>query len=117
MDVEHREGESCRGSLLLVPVAALFVAMMGAGARACARRRHRSRHHEGPCGPGKCHHPRHHEGHEGHEGHDEMAHGREHGPATLETDPFDILARRFANGEMDEDEFRRRRSVLTEFTH
>ena len=111
MDIENTEGECCRGSLLLVPVAALFVAMIGAGASARACRRHRSRRHEGPGGPGTCRHPRHHEVRDDVDAHDA------HENATLEMDPFDILARRFANGELDDDEFRRRRSVLAELSH
>ncbi|MBW4030751.1 MAG: SHOCT domain-containing protein [Acidobacteria bacterium] len=95
MEVERCEVANRQGTVLTVPAVAFLVAVLGAGVGALARRRRRRRHH-------------------GVAGSDEgrSDHGRPTG--TIDADAFEILARRFASGELDEDEFRRRRSVLSE---
>ena len=111
MECENCEGPEARALLRVAPMVALVVAALGAGVSACARRRHHRRHHEGPSGSRGYGHA-HHDGAVG----DDARRGDRGGTmATVDGDAFEILAQRFANGEMDEDEFRRRRSVLSEF--
>ena len=112
MECENCEGPEARALLRAVPMVALFVAALGAGVGACARRRHHRRHHEGPSGSGGCCHGRHH----GVVGNDAEQGDQGRTIVTGDGDAFEVLAQRFANGELDEDEFRRRRSVLSEFT-
>ena len=126
MENEKCEGHNDHLMYMLVPKALLLATVMGIGA--CVRhRRHRHLHdgpakHDGHCG---CQHPRqrgsgdpeHH-----HDGPDHAPHQMEHreGPGHLpprpQQGPVEILELRFASGEIDEDEFRRRLSVLHENT-
>ena len=81
------------GPLVLVPLMALFGAIVAFGARL--------KHREGrtcQCGHGP---------HGGHGPHDDHGPGPDH-----EDDPMRILDRRFASGEIDEDDYLRRREVL-----
>ena len=118
MDNENCDAHHDRALAMLVPKMVLLAAVMGMGA--CARRRHRRHLLEGSPG---------HDGHEmrGDGGHGDHRgcggcghrHGGRHGgfhegPASSKNTPQRILEKRFASGEIDEDEFRRRRSVLQE---
>jgi hypothetical protein len=113
MDSESCVGRDRHSLLRKVPVVALVATLVGIGASA-AQRRHLHEHehegvdpHEGRCGGGHGHH------HEcqGVEG----RHGRgDHGPAKGRMSPLQILEKRFASGDIDEDEYRQRRSVLLE---
>lgn len=110
MECENPEGQNCRALFALV---AMFAAALGLGAWA-KHRRHRHQH-EGPgCRDGHefCSHHRHHEC--GREGEGRRGRGRGGGPGRSRIDPIKMLEVRFASGEIDEDEFRRRRSVLEE---
>jgi hypothetical protein len=98
--------EGSRGGVLvaLVPVAALFAAVMGIGAG--ARHRRHSRHHDDPTGHRGCAHSRHHACGEGEGRCDDRD----------ASTPLVMLQRRYASGEIDDDEFRRRWGVLHEHT-
>ena len=108
----HRE--SCKehgiaGFLLFVPVVVLIGAIVGR----CANARHHSGDlgHGRHCGGG----PRGHLGHgHGHGFQDGRGPGPEHESRRRGFDPMRILDRRFAKGEIDEDEYQRRRNVLKE---
>ena len=118
MEHENCESHPGPGLSLVVAKVALLAGVMGMGA--CARHlrhRHLEEGHDG----GQRRHCRcgdledRHEGHGGHE----RARGDEgagHRPATPGVGPLGILETRFANGDIDEDEFRRRRAVLRENT-
>lgn len=112
MECENCEGPDVRALLRAVPVVAIFAAV---GLGACAKRRHRKHSHEDTLsGDGHDHghgaHWRHHE-----EEREDLHHGRGfYGSLKRGMDPVHILERRFASGEIDEDEFRRRRRVLAD---
>ena len=104
-----------------VALAAMMAAVVGIGT--CAkRRRHRRARDDAHEGDGHEHERDHGHGHEHATGgpgrHDEHEHGdwrlgrRAYGPLKRGLDPLHILERRFASGEIDEDEYRRRRRVL-----
>ena len=111
MEWKNREGHNDRALFMMVSKVVLIAAVMGVGA--CARH---------------CRHRHLQDGSSSHDGHDGREHprhcgcgdredrhgGRGHGPAKSKIDPLRILERRFASGEIDEDEFRRRGSVLQE---
>lgn len=114
--VMHRE--NCKapgiaGLFLLAPMVALIGAVMGRCAGA--------KHHLGAPGDGPevgCRHHGHHgcgggrgRGFRGGHGHDHD-HGHAPGARRRGFDPMRILDKRFANGEIDEDEYQRRRNVL-----
>lgn len=108
--MHHENCEDMDSGALLrkVPLVALFATVVGAGA--CARRRQHRRDHEGAgrwggLRHGRAHHFEHHED-------DGLHWGEFAGAAKRRMDPLRILERRFAIGEIDEDEFRRRRRVL-----
>lgn len=111
MECENCEGQNGRALFAMV---ALFAAALGIGAFA-KHRRHRHQH-EGPGGPDGhefCADHLHHEcGREGERR--GGGRGRGHRPGRSRIDPIKMLEKRFASGEIDEDEFRRRRSVLQE---
>lgn len=121
--------KACPGSgvVAFVPLFALL-AFLGLGACAKHHRQHAGGGHEGcRCA---CHrgHDGHHgrecaHGHEGEHAHVEPAehahrHGPEfafgRGPGRPRLDPKRILDKRFASGEIDEDEYQRRLQVLRE---
>jgi hypothetical protein len=111
MDRENCEGKNGRAPLMMVPMVALFAAVLAIGS--CAKHRRHLHQHEGPEGHGgheRHAHPRHHECGCA----DERHCRRDHGPVKVLIEPLQILEKRFASGEIDEDEFRRRRSVLQE---
>ena len=81
------------GPLVLVPLMALFGAVVAIGTRVKHRKGHTCQ-----CGHGH---------HGGHGPHDDHGPGPDH-----EDDPMRILDRRFASGEIDEDDYLRRREVL-----
>lgn len=108
MDSENCMRRRCSGLVVLLPLIALFGAIAGIGC--CKRHRHCGEEHEGH-DDGKCGHRGH--GHGCHCGHGE---GREHGPGRQGFDPMRILDKRFAAGEIDEDEYLRRRTVLKEIS-
>ncbi len=123
---EHEcRGGDARGLCALLPVAALL-ALVGL--------KMGKKHHEG-CGEGKCahcahcagcarHHAQHGHGDHGHAGnHDETSEHHEHGPGRefrdfgpgpmrRRMDPLRILDKRYAAGEIDEEDYLRRRQVL-----
>ena len=111
MESENCEGHDDRALFMLASKIALFAAVFGIGA--CAR--HRRRHHLQDASRSRDGH-----GDGAHARHCECAgredrHGdRGRGPAKSKIDPLRILEKRFASGEIDEDEFRRRWSVLQE---
>lgn len=112
MDSENCTARRAGGLVVLLPLIALFGAIAGIGC--CKRRRHCGEEHE-ERGDGECGHRGHghcrHCGHGCHCGHGE---GRAHGPGRQGFDPMRILDKRFAAGEIDEDEYLRRRTVLKE---
>ena len=108
MDFENCTARRGSGLVVLLPLIALFGAIAGIGR--CKRHCHCGEEHEGH-DDGECGHRGHGHGcHCGH-GHGE---GREHGPGRRGFDPMSILDKRFAAGEIDEDEYLRRRMVLKE---
>ena len=116
MECENCEGPEVRALLRAVPVVAIFAAV---GMGACAKRRHHL-HSQEEAHSGRDHdhghgaHWRHHEDEHEHE-HEDLRHGRRgYGPLRRGMDPVRILERRFASGEIDEDEFRRRRHALAD---
>ncbi len=134
MDNAKCEGHHDHQMCMLVPKAIVLATLMGIGA--CVRYRRHRRLREGTgvdgghCG---CRHPRrrgsehsdhsehaehHHEGSH-HAPHDPSIHpeGPGHAPPRSQPGPIEILEVRFASGEIDEDEFRCRLSVLHENTH
>jgi len=112
MECENCEGPDVRALLRAVPVVAV-VAAVGLGA--CAKRRHHLHAHEGThSGDEREHEHGAHWPHHEHE-HEELRHARRvYGPIRRGMDPLRILERRYASGEIDEDEFRRRRHVLAD---
>ncbi len=130
MENENCEGHDAHPFFMIVPKVALLATVMGIGA--CARhRRHRQLELEGGCaehdghcgcqpsrhrGPGQRGHRFDGPGH-GPQERDVHFAGPEHAPAKPKAGPLEILETRFANGEIDEDEFRRRRGVLQENAH
>ena len=108
MDSENCMRRTCSGLVVLLPLIALFGAIAGIGR--CKRHRHFGEEHE-ERGGGECGHRGH--GHCGHCGHGH-GEGREQGPGRQGFDPMRILDKRFAAGEIDEDEYLRRRTVLKE---
>ena len=119
--MEHENCENHRGpgpSVVVVKMA-LLAAVLGVGA--CARHLRHRHVREGNDVPG-CRCPRHGKGGdraERHDGHDgpRGCGCRDHRPAGAVVGPLEILATRFANGDIDEDEFRRRRDVVQENSH
>lgn len=101
MECKDYECQRGLGLLILVTVGAIV------GVAACLKhRRHRSRG-DGCCevkGGCDCGH-RHQDGHR-------HGHGNGHGAGRGGFDPMRILDNRFASGEIDEDEYLRRRDVL-----
>ncbi len=116
MESQSHEGRSDRPMNVMVAKAALLATVMGIGA--CVRhRRHDSRHaeahgHEGSQDHGGCRGP--HCGGRGHREAPDHGEGLGHGPARRRRGPVQILEKRFASGEIDEEEYRRRRDVLRE---
>jgi len=128
MDCEN--GKQCNPRTAVIAV--IFVlswAMLGA--KACARHRRHRGERDGNCEACADGYARHMHGvghgHGHHMGHDpdhHMGHGPDHGPGygrgpdrgpqRQKFDPKRILDKRFASGEIDEDEYRRRRQVLEE---
>jgi hypothetical protein len=108
MDSENCMRRRYSGLVVLLPLIALFGAIAGIGC--CKRHRHCGEEHE-EHDDGKCGHRGH--GHGCHCGHGE---GREHGLGRQGFDPMRILDKRFASGEIDEDEYLRRRTVLKEIS-
>lgn len=108
MDCENCEAKNGRAPFIMVPMVALFAAVLGIGS--CAKHRRHSHQHEGPEGHERHVHPRHHECCCSNERHVHP----DHGPVKVRIEPLQILEKRFAGGEIDEDEFRRRRNVLQE---
>jgi hypothetical protein len=112
---EHRGDEV----VVLLPLLALFGAVVGIGF--WKKRRHRHEKHRGhdgrECGHfthgHACHCGDSGHGHSGRSDHHESR-GREQGPRRRGFDPMRILDKRFAAGEIDEDEYLHRRKVLKE---
>ena len=112
MECENCEDSDVRALWRAVPVVAILAA---AGLGACAQRRHRKNSYEDTHAGDDQNHDarwRHHEHEHQHE--DRHRGHRFYGPLKRGTDPLHILERRFASGEIDEDEFRRRRRVLSD---
>ena len=105
MGSENCAGRRGSGLVVLLPLIVLFSAIAGIGC--CKRHCHFGEEHD----DGKC-------GHRGH-GHCRRCshdHGsvHEHGLGRQGFDPIRILDKRFAAGEIDEDEYLRRRMILKE---
>jgi len=106
MKCENCNEQRGPGPLLLIPIVALFGAILSIGG--CLKRHHRKsergdwhdRHWHGPGGM------------RGRGPEFGGMHGPGFGPGRQRIDPLSILERRYAKGEIDEDEFQRRRSVL-----
>ncbi len=108
MDSENCTARRGSGLVVLLPLIALFGAIAGIGR--CKRHCHCGEEHEDH-DDRECGHRSH--GHGCHCGHGHRE-GREHGPGRRGFDPMRILDKRFAAGEIDEDEYLRRRTVLKE---
>jgi hypothetical protein len=108
MDSENCRARRGSGLAVLLPLIALFGVIAGIGC--CKRHCHCGEEHE-EHDEGKCGHRGH--GHCRHCSHDHEA-VRNHGPGRQGFDPMRLLDKRFAAGEIDEDEYLRRRTVLNE---
>lgn len=99
--------------VLLLPLLALFGALFGIVSCKKHRHCHEERRERGDLEYGHCSHE--HGCHGGHRGHFDHDHwGREQGLKRRGFDPIRILDKRFAAGEIDEEEYLRRRTVLKE---
>jgi hypothetical protein len=110
MGCKKSEEQGNAGLSIVVPVIAFFGALVGLSAWA-KRRRHSGRHHRN-CGC-KCGEHEHRNGH-GCGCDNGGGPRRGHGPGRHRIDPMRILDKRFASGEIDEEDYQRRRQVIKE---
>jgi hypothetical protein len=108
MDSENCRAHRGSGLVVLLPLLALFGAIAGSGC--CKRNRHCGEEYVEQ-GGGECGYRGH--GHWRHYGHGHRE-GCGHSPGCQGFDPMRILDKRFAAGEIDEDEYLRRSTVLKE---
>jgi hypothetical protein len=111
MGCKKSEEQGYAALSIVVPAIAFFGALVGLSA--CVKHRRRSDRHHRNCG---CQCGEQHEHRNGHgcgcDNGGAPRHG--HGPGRHRIDPMRILDKRFASGEIDEEDYQRRRQVIKE---